>query len=155
MPAKTHGQSRTRAYGAWKQMRKRCNNPADQAYPRYGGRGIAYDSRWDCFENFVADMGERQDGMTLDRIDNDGPYCKENCRWATTQEQARNYSRNIRLTYGGVTRTLIDWAAERGLAYACLHKRIASGWSTEAALEKPSIHTDKRRRQNGKFKTER
>ena len=77
-------------YVSWQSMRTRCLNANSVDYSRYGGRGITIDPAWDCFENFLSDMGERPAGRTLDRIDVDGPYCKSNCRWATAKEQRHN-----------------------------------------------------------------
>lgn len=86
----THGWSGTTTYSTWKSMKKRCNNENDSVYSFYGGRGIGYQESWEDFENFLADMGERPEGMTLDRIDVNGNYTKDNCRWATNEEQGLN-----------------------------------------------------------------
>lgn len=88
-----HGMRSARTYGTWKGMRNRCNNPNTADYPRWGGRGIRVCERWDDFANFYADMGEPPVGTTLDRINNDGNYEPDNCRWATRSEQARNQKR--------------------------------------------------------------
>lgn len=90
----SHIRGKTPTWRSWRNMRCRCNNPNDSRAEHYSGRGITICDRWSVFENFLADMGERPDGKTLDRINNDGNYEPSNCRWATPLEQARNRHRS-------------------------------------------------------------
>jgi len=85
-----HGLWDTPSYQSWRSMKQRCTNPTNIAYKYYGGRGISFCSRWDAFENFFEDMGERPIGLTLERVDNEKGYSKENCKWANQKEQIRN-----------------------------------------------------------------
>jgi hypothetical protein len=107
--------SRTPIFRRWAAIYDRCLNPNDRAFHHYGGRGITIDPRWLRFENFLADMGPRPDGMELDRIDNDGPYSPQNCRWATRQEQMKNTRRTRLIVLGGKTMCVKDAAREIGI----------------------------------------
>lgn len=115
-------------------MKVRCSNPKSQAYVRYGARGITVCERWHSFENFYADMGERPEGMTLDREDNNKGYEPGNCRWATRREQTRNRNITISLSFNGRTQPLAAWAEELGLSYYLLLSRYKAGWSIERLL---------------------
>lgn len=111
-------------YGVWKNMRYRCQNKNHKYYSHYGGRGIKVCERWSKFENFLYDMGNKPKDRSLDRIDNDGNYCKENCRWANTYEQAINRRTIISIEYNGITKNIKEWSVYLGINYQTLHARI-------------------------------
>ncbi len=94
-----------RTYKSWEGMKQRCLNPNNPRFDSYGGRGITIEPKWITFAGFLEDMGERPEGLTLDRIDNDGDYCKTNCRWASPAEQQRN-TRQSKLTESQVREIL-------------------------------------------------
>ena len=134
----THGLSRSPTHIAWKAMIGRCRNPNNERWEYYGGRGIHVCQRWLNFENFLADMGEKPAGTSLDRHpNNDGNYEPGNCRWATVTEQARNRRSNRPITFRGVTMLMCEWAEEIGLAQRTLQRRIYQGWTIERALTQP------------------
>ena len=134
----THGLSKHRLFPTWNAMMHRCYSPASPAFPRYGGRGIFVTERWHDVRAFIKDLEPSyRERMSLDRIDNNGPYSPENVRWASAETQSRNTRRNRMLTHEGRTMTLFEWAYELGLKPGTLWKRIASGWSIEDALTRP------------------
>lgn len=133
---RVHGLSRTRRteYRSWKDMRARCNNPNNADYRNYGGRGISICQAWDDFRVFFSDMGSRPPGMTLDRIDVNGMYCKSNCRWATPSEQANNKRNNVRVTFNGKQQNLTELCREFGIDRKKVEYRIKIGMSVQDAL---------------------
>lgn len=132
-----HGGSGTPEYNAWRSMISRC---ADLSNLRYGGRGIRVCERWlGSFPAFLEDMGRRPSpGHSIDRKDNDGNYEPGNCRWATVDEQARNRSNTVRLTFRGETLLLLDWCERLELDPELVRSRIDRGWSAEDAFTKPT-----------------
>lgn len=119
-------------------MHQRCSDPSRPDFKWYGGRGITICERWNSFENFLTDMGERPEGKTLDRYpDHDGNYEPGNCRWATPTEQANNRRSNREVIYRGERMTLAELARRSGVQFATLRMRIESGWSVEKAAEHP------------------
>lgn len=132
-------------YKIWAGMIQRCTNPSRPYYEHYGGRGITVCERWMNFENFLADMGARPAGLTIDRIDNDGNYCPENCRWATPSEQVNNSRANKWITHNGITDTQTNWARRLGMAPESLKHRLKVGIPLDAPL-RPD-----RRRKHGPF----
>jgi hypothetical protein len=105
---------------------------------RYGGRGITVCNEWLVFENFFRDMGAAyRKGLSIDRIDNNGPYCKENCKWATRHEQARNKRTNRWVTIGDTTMVIADWAIVYGISEGAIYHRISDGWDPVLAVRTP------------------
>ena len=134
-----HGMSNTHVYAVWQAMLQRCENPNAQRYSDYGGRGISVCQGWHRFEAFFADMGNRPKGYSLDRIDNDGNYRKDNCRWALTKQQANNKRINRIIEFNGEKRTLAEWAERVGLGWYTLRSRLdVYGWNIEKSLTTPS-----------------
>lgn len=127
---------------SWRGMIDRCNNPQHKNYHRYGGRGIKVCERWLTFKNFLEDMGERPEGMTLDRINNDGDYEPSNCRWATPKEQAQNTSTNVNITINGETHCLTEWSRISGINCKTLRRRLQNGWDHNDLL-KPTRYRKK------------
>lgn len=131
---------RTATYHVWTAMRQRCTNPDNPGYKDWGGRGITVCARWDSYEAFLADMGEKPTGMFLDRRDNDGNYDVDNCRWATRAEQRRNCRDTRMITYAGITLCVKDWAIRAGIHPNTLYHRLDTGWDVARALTtKPKI----------------
>ena len=130
-----HGMYRTPTHITWKSMLHRCLKTDHEQYGNYGARGITVCERWLRFTNFLADMGERPSGMTLDRIDTYGNYEPGNCRWATAKTQRQNSRQRIHwITHNGDTLCLLDWSRKLGIRANHIRWRIAQGWPTERAL---------------------
>jgi hypothetical protein len=146
----THGMSRTRLYNAWHSMKARCNNPDNHNYKLYGGRGISICEDWlESFESFMnwAVSSGYKEGLSLDRIDNNGNYCPENCRWVTVREQNNNRGVSINISYNGKTQNLSEWCKELGLPYMRIWQRITKyGYSFEEAIKEPSHNRSGKRK---------
>ncbi len=123
-------------YVTWANMKTRCWCPRNQFFRRYGGRGITVCAAWSSsFTAFLTDMGRRPSSRhSLDRIDNDGDYCPENCRWATKAQQSRNTSAARALSFGGETLTRAEWSRRIGVTPSTVSRRIARGWSIDRTL---------------------
>lgn len=142
----SHGLSKTRLYKIWKLARQRCNNPNLPDYRKYGARGIRICDEWGTYERFHADMAAsyvehcKEHGVmntSIDRIDVDKGYSKENCRWATWNVQARNRTDAHKIEFNGVSKSTKTWADEYGLKDRTLKHRLKRGWSVEKALTTP------------------
>lgn len=141
---KTHGMRRSPTWYSWRAMLERCLYSKNSSYPYYGGRGIKVCNRWLRFENFLADMGVRPLGTTIERNDRDGHYEPSNCRWATASEQQSNKRSNRLLTFRGQTKTQRQWAFVFKISETAICKRLNRGWTIKAALTTPLRKTIRR-----------
>lgn len=130
----THGMSRKRIYHIWQGMKQRCFDKNATHYKDYGGRGITVCERWLKFENFLEDMGERPEGKSLDRINNNGDYEPENCSWATNKEQSNNQRMNRNVCFNGETHNMMEWSKILGFNYQTVISRIYKGWDVKRAF---------------------
>lgn len=133
----THGLSQSRIYRIWWNMINRCDNPNVLCYQRYGGSGVSYKPEWRTFENFYNDMKTGySDDLTLDRIDNNLGYNKDNCRWIPLREQNLNKRNNRLIEYKGEIKPLTAWIRILNLKPSTVKQRYyAYGWSIEKCLE--------------------
>lgn len=148
MGTKSHGMSDTPIYYVWKNMRRRCTVINHPAYKYYGARGITVCQRWLDFNNFYADMGDKPEGKSLDRIDNDREYSKSNCRWATPMEQSQNSRRLRRVSFGGKEYGLAGFCREAQVCEGTIRTRLKRGWDIERAINQPVKKQSQARRNN-------
>jgi hypothetical protein len=132
----THGMSKYPEYRVWEGMRRRCRNLKD---PHYGGRGIRVSEEWEDFTVFYKDMGPRPSKCDIDRIDNDGNYEKNNCRWVPRKLNCRNKSNNTLLGYDGTFKTLAEWSENLGISHSTLLERLEH-WPLKEALTTGKTH---------------
>ena len=143
----------TPTYTTWADMKQRCLNRKAKQFIDYGGRGITICKRWLEFKNFLADMGVKPDGKTLERKNNNGSYSPDNCRWATRKEQSNNMRTNIILSLNGKTKTASEWSREIGIKAHTIHCRLLRGWTVKEALSlKPRGHGKRVRQRRIKFR---
>ncbi len=131
-----HGLTKSTEWRIWQDMKRRCYSPYREDYRLYGGRGIKVCDRWrSSFPAFLEDMGKRPIGLTLGRIDNDGDYEPNNCRWETALEQANNTRANRYITFRGITKTMAQWCRDLSIPYSRVQSRLDAGYNAEVALE--------------------
>ncbi len=133
----SHGLSKTKTYKIWSGIQTRCLNPNSSGYPKYGAKGVTICERWNDYENFLADMGECPDGMSIDRINNDLGYSPENCRWVDMKTQQNNRTNNNVITINGETKTFSQWADISPVSRNTIRNRINSGWCESDAIMTP------------------
>lgn len=125
--ARKHGGHQSPTYSSWRAMKQRCLNPASKDYPRWGGKGVTICPEWASFDAFLADMGTRPPGTTIDRIDPDKGYEPGNCRWATPKEQVRNRRDLVTVATRDGPIALVDHAASLGISKGAAHLRLKRG----------------------------
>lgn len=134
---RVHGECKTRLYSIWRNMITRTENPKGTAYDRYGGRGIRMCPEWRnsfvAFRDWAVSNGY-SDALTIDRINTDGNYTPENCRWVPWKTQFNNRSTNVCLTFQGRSQTAAEWARETGISRNAIYMRLRAGWPTERIL---------------------
>lgn len=144
MSNQRHGHSlngkRSLTHSTWHNMKIRCQNSNTKSYKNYGAKGIQVCDRWNVFENFLKDMGERPSpNHSIERVDSAGNYCPENCKWATRTEQNRNRSMCIFITINGKCQTVKEWAIELGIKRQTIERRLKLGWSGYDAVMQPVV----------------
>lgn len=132
-----HGKTNSPEWKTWAAMIARCTQPSMETYQFYGGKGISVCERWKEFANFLADMGSKPKGLSLDRIDSAGNYEPGNCKWSTAAEQAINKSNNIWVEIDGRKQVMTHWAKELGIKRTTVIMRIKRGWDPVRALTEP------------------
>ena len=136
----THGMYKTSTYQVWVDMKDRCYNYNNCSYNDYGGRGIFVCDSWlNSFENFYNDMGDKPKGRSLNRVNNDGWYSPDNCKWSTPKEQNRNMRSNIWITYDNETKCLSDWADFFNINRSTFKRKFNKGWSIEKIIKTSPI----------------
>ena len=132
----THGLTLTPAYKSWQQIKQRCLNKKNKRYKDYGGRGITICGRWlNSFENFHEDMGDKAEGLSIERIDNSKGYYKENCKWATPREQANNRQTSRIIKYNGLSLTVAQWSGKLNINERTLRGRLRNGFPIVKVLK--------------------
>ncbi len=134
-------------YRTWDSMIQRCTNANSEGYKYYGSRCITVPERWLKYENFLKDMGERPQGKSIERIDNNKGYGPDNCKWASRMEQVNNRRNTIHITIGGETRTAAQWADIRGMERKVVYARIKDGWEKTDAILTPIAKREKHTQQ--------
>lgn len=130
----------------WYRIKNRCDNEKWPGYKNYGGRGITYCTKWKTFEGFMEDMGKTyKEGLSIDRINNNGNYCKKNCRWTDMVTQENNRRDNHKIIYKGVTMTISQWARKLNTYPQRITQRLKRGWSVNKIMTIPFVLFPQRR----------